>query len=207
MPGIATGNIISLKWSGICFNQLIQYGLTLVCDVAPTSPDVTTGLNNILSSFGPGGANDQTTAYLALLPPQYTLTSLNAQVIYPTRSAYASLGGGGLVGTGPAATAANDSAAFTLRTALAGRKQVSTKKIGPIGDGARAAGGYTILYAASLAAFAGFQLGEKTVAADGGQYHQVIYHRTSPGQYDYIESFIVASTARVHRRRTVGIGR
>jgi len=151
MPVIA-GDTMRLSFRGTCFGQRIILDLSYRCTVGAPGVATAAVLDETLTAVVGGGVNDIKTNYLACLPPQYTMNEVRAQIIKPVRSAFRSNTLVGFVGTNVnPATVACDSAASTRRTALSGRNQVSTLKIGPVPDGASAAGLLTVPYTALLA--------------------------------------------------------
>lgn len=150
--------------------------------------------------------NDLTSQYLALFGSAYELNELRFQRIRPTRSAYSSFVPTATAGTfdGETGTAAN-SAAITYRTALAGRSQVSTKKIGPLPEDASVSGLIADTYAELLSLFAVNLQSDIALPVAGVTLTPGIYH---PNDFSFTPyaSFILQDTSRTMSRRVVGRG-
>lgn len=198
-------DVVLVSFRGLCFGQRIilthTYRIDAVNDPGQT---VVQDLTDILTAIDVGGGDAVVPSYLACLPPQYQLTQLRAQRIYPIRSAYVPITKA-LAGTHEApATVANDAAAITLRTDYAGRNQIATKHIGPIPDDASSAGLLIAGYKTLLSTLATKLLLTIDFGA-AGQATPGIYHRSTNG-FDAVESYILGDQSRTQRRRTVGVG-
>lgn len=205
MP-IDNGAIVLVSFRGLCFGQRIILTHTLRKTSAPAgTKTVEQELESIIEDTKAGGNIALVPPYLACLPTTYSLTEIRAQVISPVRSAYLT-NSELLVGTHASpATVANDSAAITLRTALAGRREVSTKKIGPVPDAASAAGLLTTPYRGLLSQVA-LALKQTTVLPDGEAYSPVIWHRNLVPSFSLVTNHVLGDQSRTQRRRTVGLG-
>lgn len=201
-------DVVRLQFRGRCFGQQILADLTYVVSVGVPAQPTDTVLLDFLNQIQIG-ATDLRTPYLALLPPQYVLDEIRAQKVFPTREAYVSFFPvAGTVGTNANnATVGNDAAAITRRTALSGRSQVSTLKIGPAPDGAAAAGAITAAYGALLATFAAATLTTVVDAVSTAQYVACIANRNGVVNGRLLRSYRVGIYSRVNYRRTVGIGK
>lgn len=205
--GLLNNDIVQISFRGLCFGQrIIMTRPYVISGDFPVGTSIGQDLESIIGAVAPAGVQDIATPYLACLPPQYSLTGIRAQRIWPTRVAYREDSIIGAVGTNAgAATVANDSACITLRTALSGRKQVANMHIGPVPDTVSVAGLITNAYKATLN-----PLGTKLVTsfvppASGSLVVPVVYHRASH-TFDLVQQFILGDQSRVQRRRTVGIG-
>jgi hypothetical protein len=205
--GLMNNDVVRVQWRGLCFGQriILNNDYIVIGDLNPLT-SVAQDLGNILASAAVGGVDDKTTRYLACLPPQYTMTDMRAQKLNPARSAYVSLATPATVGTHASpATVANDSAALTLRTPLAGRKFYGTKHIGPIPDAASAAGLLTGAYKTILGLFGADLIAPLVPGGVGGYLANCVLNMpTLIGTFT--TNFIVGDQSRVQRRRTVGIG-
>lgn len=205
--GLLTNDKVSIAYRGLCFGQriILTHNYVVLGDF-PVVNSVAQDLQLILNGIAAGGVNDIETPYLACLPPQYTLSEVRAQRILPVRSAYVSNGFVGVVGTNAgAATVANDAACVTMRTALAGRKQVANQHIGPVPDNVSVAGLITAAYKLTLTSLGTRLITSFVPPASGSLVAPIILHRPG-GTFDIINNFILGDQSRVQRRRTVGVG-
>lgn len=185
--------------------------LTSTWRVGATNSTQTPALDtlDIATYFGTGGANTLLTKYLACLSQNVTVGSCIAQGIHPTRFVKASVtvAQGGTVAAD--APSGNTCGVVTLRTALAGRKQIANKHIGPIA-GSSAAFGSPVTALRTALQDVGIQLiTSRTVnCTTAGQtipLEPVIFHRgdkTSTG----LESYVVSDRIGTLRRRTLRVG-
>lgn len=206
MP-VEPDNTIKVTFRGRCFGQQIIMDLSYVCTVGPAAVSTEQELLNIADAVQVA-PTDIRTAYLACLPPEYTLDEIRAQVLFPQRSAYSSYFPiAGTAGTNAnSATVSNDAAAITRRTAAAGRSQISTLKIGPAPDAVSTAGVLTNGYRTLLATLATRTLSLVTTVSTG-QYRPIILSAPvfAPSPR-FLSSFRIGIFSRVNRRRTVGLG-
>lgn len=209
MP-ILQGDLIQLTFVGRWQQQVIMLTTHYKCRTPPDG-SMTTGLalSNLIDFVDPAGANSLGDVYIKCLPENYTLREIWAQKIYPAREvkiqrpvSYA-----GLWATADAETG-NVDAVVTLRTTKAGRSQVGNKHIGPM-----PADGYTSGLISAAMVIAMTTLAEGLILslspATAGVYDPCIYHRGGDGaaaKSDLVASYAVQTTARVMRRRTVGLG-
>lgn len=206
MP-LAPDDVVRISFRGFCFNQRIILDLTYLTTVGVPGQPTDTTLLSVLDAVQLA-PTDIRTAYLACLPPQYELTEIRAQRVFPTRDAYVSFfPAAGTVGTNANnATVSNDAAAITRRTPLAGRNQVSTLKIGPAPDAVSVAGRLTNAYGTLLATLAGLTITTVVDAASTAQLAPVIANKDGMVGARFLRSYRVGLFSRVNRRRTVGIG-
>lgn len=205
MP-VFVGDMCQVSFRGQCFGQRIILVSTYRCRTAPdASQTLQSVLADILTSVQVGGNRDIQTPYLACLPAEYTLDSVRAQWIAPTRSAYRDNVVGAPGTHESAATVANDSAALTLRTDNSGRDQVATHHIGPAPDAVSANGLIVLGYRLLVQTLGVAMIADIPPALSTGVFEPVIRHR-SDGSYDNLSGIRVGLQSRVQRRRTVGIG-
>lgn len=205
---VAIGDIFLTTWLGSCFSQRIMLthtyeisALTGATDEMLVSEDITGRLTTV-------GADIMETAYRQCLPIQYTLISVSAQKIYPTRyrSYVRSRNLGGLSGVN--ANTANVAACISLHSDLAGRSHIANKHIGPIAtvgdwvdDGALGSDANAALIQLRD------QMLENVTAAGWYTATPCITHRGAVvPKADYVTGGSVKPYARVQRRRTVGLG-
>lgn len=205
--GLKDGDKVSVQFRGICFNQqILMNRILLISGDFPALNSVNADLQLILTSVGAAGVQDYQTPYLACLPATYTLLEIRAQRFKPTRSAYSSVFPVGAVGTNAgAATTANDAAVITYRTAFAGKGQRGNMHIGPMPDAGAAAGLITNAYKATLGVLGNAMLASFIPPGSGSLCVPIDYHKAS-NLFDLWQSFRLGDTARIMRRRTVGIG-
>jgi len=205
MPYTA-GDTMKLSFLGRCFGQQIVLDLTYKCTVG--NPAIPSNAVNaeIVAHTSDVGAVDLWTPYLACLPPSYALELVIAQKLWPVRESYFPFSPLGKVGTAGAATVPNDSSAITRRTALAGRSQVSVLKIGPNPTAAAVAGILTPAHIALLATLGAKTLTTLVLPITTLQFRPEILSGLGVSTNRILENFLVGSTSRIMRRRSVGIG-
>lgn len=205
--GLVSGDIILLQHRGQCFGQQIRVNRTLVVQGNfPAITRVVDDLATIANAVTVGADNDQTSVYLDVLPPQYSLNSIRVQKLNVPRSVAFDLSTPMTTGNNMAsATVANDAAALTFRTELAGRNQVSTLKIGPIPDGFSASGLLNPIAFGLMNLLGNAWRANIPVAGTTSVLFPVILHRSS-FTWDVINSHVIGSQSRTQRRRTVGLG-
>jgi len=159
-------------------------------------------------SDGAGGGDVLETTYLACLTEDYQLDYWRCQNIDPVRWAYVNLNRAVQGTHAGVSTTVNLGAAITLRTDAAGRKEHATKHIGPIPDDSATIvnGVLQAGYRATLTTFLGSLLSDVVDAAIGALWTPVIYNKGSVPNFRRVMNGIVGDTARVQRRRTVGLG-
>lgn len=209
MP-INQGDLVQLTFVSRWNAQVIMLTTHYKCRTPPSGSQSTgQTLQGLIDYVDPAGANSLGDVYLKCLPENLILREIWAQKIYPTREVKQSkaVSYTGLWPTAEASTG-NIGAVITLRTDKAGRSQVGNKHIGPLPQDA-----YTNGQISGAAIIAMEVLGEALVnalnTAGSGQYDPAIYHRAGDGaaqKSDLIASFVIQTTARVMRRRTVGLG-
>lgn len=207
MP-VLVGDSIELSFIGTCFGQTIRFINTYKCAVQNLARTTTTTLQELITQVSAGGANDIMASYLACLPPQYSLLKIRAQVVHPTRSAYTEqVFVGGTPGTHASpATVACDSASVWRRTALAGRRQVSTLKVGPVPDAVSAAGLLIAAYKALLTTFGADTIKPLVMPVGTEQFVATILTPGGANDGRDLISVGVGDQSRTMHRRVVGLG-
>lgn len=205
-----------LNFHGSCFDQRIM--LTHAYRVEnPGSGAVTENAAalGLIAAVEAGGTSDMVTQYLGLLPPQYTLTKISAQKVWPTRYRYW-YGTYSLPGTHAENTeSTNLAGVITITSRLAGRGEVGNKHIGPMPYGMTSIdnGLPTPAYKALLNNFGQLLLNDVGTGALGVNFRPIILHR----QLDDKGHVVSMSSTDVYwksigdvvgtmRRRTVGRG-
>jgi len=206
---VAVGDLFALNAIGTCFNQRIMLTLHYAVDVVGTSTVEQTVSEDLIDAVRAAGGDDVLeTLYLACLPPQYGLLRWTAQKIAPVRYAYQyitrDVAGAHASGT----DTANQAAVITLRTRLAGRKDISNKHIGPIPqaatvqeDGLIVAAYKTLLNNLGIA-----MVQTITTPGTATQFLPVVRHNTPPNSFTVLFQTASSETVNTMRRRTVGRG-
>lgn len=149
--------------------------------------------------------------YLSLLPTAFSLSEIRAQVIYPTRRVLVSVTQTGQNGSNEGSgNVTNLAGVITFRTALSGRKQISNVHVGPIPPDAISAGSLDAAYRLPMTELKDLLTAVLTPTGfDVASWTPCVYHRAAVApapRYDDILTGVVQTTARVMRRRTVGVG-
>lgn len=207
-PNIALNDIILLSFRGTYQQQRILFTHTYAVTAVPASPTpaadfVEDFLVNIQAS-----PTNLSGGYLSLMPTNYTLQEIRAQIVAPVRQVVQKLAIDDN-GAANAASTGNLAAVITLNTALAGRSQVSNKHIGPIPSDATNGGSISVAYKNAMDVFGSLLTTTVQSISGSGTATPVIYHRTPPvgtAIYDEILNFVSQTTTRVMRRRTLGVG-
>lgn len=205
--GLLNNDIVQVSWRGRIFGQrVLMVRNYLILGDYNAATTVAQDLDDIKAQLGPAGAFDATTAYLACLPPEYSLLELRTQRLKAVRSAMRSTVFAATVGTNAnSATVPSDSGAITFRTALAGPTQVSVVKIGPMPDAASVAGFLTAAQLALHGALATKLLVNFTPAGSGSVVVPIVVGKTLAAP-SALTSAVPEVTSRVITRRTVGRG-
>lgn len=204
---IVANDILFFSVRGSCFNQrilLTQY--YQATGEGNPSTTLTADFAEWVSVIDAVGNNDLMSRYMALFASSYEAQEMRFQRIKPVRSAYTSFVPSVQAGQfeGETNTAAM-SAGVTFRTALSGRDQVSTKKIGPLPEEASISGLIADTYAELLGQFAAqlatnISLVQAAVTLVPGIFHPKTQTFTP------FASHIVQDTTRTMSRRVVGRG-
>jgi len=206
---IAVGDVLQANWVGSCFGQRIMmthhYAVTTT-DLGVPELDAQTALGIELT--GGGGGDLVETVYRACLPPDYSLSYVGVQRVSGVRTREVKVTRSQAGTNANTAYQANVHAGLTFTTNLAGRKQVATKKIGPIAQHISLYddGVITPTLSALLAALAAAMKTVASTVAPNIDFTPVIYHRVGTPNYDFITGSIIQDTIRVKTRRTVRVG-
>jgi len=180
-----------------------------VVDVVGTSNVEQTVSEDLIDAMRAAGGSDiLETLYLACLPPQYTLLRWTAQKIAPVRYAYQYLTRDA-AGTHASGTeTANQAAVITLRTKLAGRKDISNKHIGPIPQAAtvQADGLIVAAYKTLLNNLGIAMVQQISTPGTDTVFLPCVRHNDPPNSLTVLFQAAVGETVNVMRRRTVGRG-
>jgi hypothetical protein len=208
MP-LFNGDIIELTFWGRCFGQriLLTHHYRWEGTSNPAIP-TSTSLTELLALVKDGGTSDIVSYYKSVLGLPYTYEFTRAQVIDPVRSAYVSDNADAGPALNPGTTnVGNQTLVLTFRTEGAGKKQRGNKHIGPIPVTGFTNGMIANAFVPLMDDLGSQMLKRITSATPPGEYAPIIYHgkNDNPG-YTAITNYIIQTTARVQRRRTVGLG-
>lgn len=205
---VAPGDVFLASFRGICNNQRIIFTHTYqVTGVVAPPSDYDVALD-IAMRLAATGLFNLETPYLNCLADNYQLEEIRAQKISPVRYRYASIARGTFGAYGDDSRTSNLNSVITMWAALAGRRYVANKHLGPIPEGAGVftGGVVSVGYKASMdALLAKLLLG---FTSNGGNVDLApcIFHQPPLGGSSLIVDGVSQSTVRVMRRRTVGLG-
>lgn len=214
---INANDVFMATLRGFLFGQEVM--TTLHYRYAPGSPVITNGsvaLDDLFAVLdGPGDVLDD---FISAMPPQFGEFRLDLQWIYPLRYRKQTYTPSTVVGTGDATTVTNLAACITLAGQTADKRSLSNKHIPGVGGDTTDSGFLSAPYKAQLGGYA------TQIQADlvtGTKFFEpIIFGRpraafTKCGR-DYpalpvsrvdVYTATVQDTARVQRRRTVGLGK
>lgn len=208
MP-LALNDIVLVAFRGTCLNQRILFTqFYRVSQPASGSITVVQDLQGIAAAQD--GTSDQPLLYnyLGCMANNYVCNAVRVQRVYPTRSVAIDVTRS-LTGANTETTdATNLAGVVTLRTAKAGRSQVSNKHIGPLPGGSFTQGNLRPSYQTDLGDL-GNAIISPLVTTGFSTLTPIIYHRGGDGpsaKYDDMISMLVQTTVRTERRRTLRVG-
>lgn len=139
----------------------------------------------------------------AFLSSSITIVNATCQVVAPTRVRILTYTPTAVVGTGPATTTSNVSAAITKHGALSGRKYTASTHIPAPDDSTTMIGGvFTVAAKALLTTIAGNIT--SVVPTTGVGFQPVINNGLTISEVTFIDGAFAQPNVRVMRRRTVG---
>jgi len=208
MPGVGDVYLVTAfgTWNG---NRVMLTHHYKVLGFNPGTSD-----NDIRASIlsavrdGVGGGDVLETPYLACLPDSYTLNWWQVQKVYPERLAY-DRASREVVGTNvEAANTMNLAGVITLRGEAANRASISNKHIGPIPDtnAVIGAGELQAAYRALLTTLANALVSTIIDIPLGFSAAPCTFHSGPVPGSNELKVGAAQLTARVMRRRTVGLG-
>ena len=193
--------------NGTCFSQRIRTRLTYVVIAVNPVVDPVVSMNEIIAGVQAVGANNLTTNYLTCLPTSYTLNEVRGQWLRATKLAYISSFPVASIGTNAnPATVACDSAAVVRRASKAGRKYISTLKLGPVPDGGSASGLLVATYKALATNFGNDTLKTLSFPVSGIIAIPTILQPNGLSTDADLKTLLIPNESRVMRRRVVGRG-
>lgn len=205
MPtAVPVGSIVNYTIQGELANQLVMNEFHYVTS-GSSAPDIDIFMSAVNTTLvGVGKLFDTWTAYV-----NNALVNIKTrvQVIYPVRYAYKEFVNTTTTGAGLGLPAPpNVSCVFTRRGVDAGRGNVGTThlpgiNLNDISNGRVTAGAQTNIGTIAAQAIA-------TVASGiaGVNLIPILYKRSAPGSSVPPKTYIVQTTTRIERRRTVGLG-
>lgn len=205
MAGLNLGDKVEMTLRGTLNQQRIISVFHYEVLTASTEADTTAALLLCAQQFD-SGTNNPTLALLASQSEDYILETIRAQRIDPVRSIYVDATSG-LPGTvGETSMPPNVAAAITRRGPFSGRKYVSTLHVAGIPvtgmlQGVLTAGQKTLLEVVATRLKSVWAL-----SGDALEMRPIILNKPLAGPSYGIEATVVQNTARVMRRRTVGVG-
>jgi hypothetical protein len=204
---LLVGDIVFMAFEGQCFGQTVLFTQYYRCSgVGGAQTSLTQDFTEMFNLINGGGPEDLTTAYKDLFSNEYVLEAVRLQRIKPVRSAFNrfAINAGNGTFDGQTGTAAN-SVGVTFRTELAGRDQVSTKKLGPVPEEAQLSGLLTDAYKAEVKVFADAVMLDIVLLAAQVTLIPVIFHPTT-GLADDFATYEIQDEVRTMSRRVVGRG-
>lgn len=199
-------SVVRVNWYGRCFGQRIMLTTGYIKEAGAINLSVQTEMNALIDEMLVGGQLDILGTYMALLPADYALEKITAQVVQATRFSMIQRNVTTNGTHAAAATVANDSACITLSGELAGARNRSNKHIGPIPDAASASGLLQPGYVALLSAL-GAKLVTTLILPAGAETYVPCVINTPPiVGVGVLDRHTVGPQSRVQRRRTVGLG-
>lgn len=198
--------IIEATYEGVIHNQRCLSVYHYRVEELSSETTIAGEMTQFLDAFTSNNVGDLMTTYLVFVPENYELIRAVAQPIYPTRYRrfIATVGG---TGAGSPSPVTNVQGSITTASPLAGRRYIGGKRlcVSPTDceNGNLKAATKTILLAHSDA-----MLEDLQPDAGNGVYRPVIFHRSPNINPRYSDMTIAfpQETARVIRRRTVGLG-
>lgn len=211
MPALPINSIIQLTFEGVCQDSTILHIRNFVLQGGGVGDFSAQEYQEAFLDYtGPTGAGDLVTPYLGVLTSSYQLIRMRAQIVSSTRFSYSNfvfaMPPAGLRAASPQSLL---QAGITVRSMLAGRKEVADYKIGPITAGDAVTGvlgadlkGKVQIYANTFGIDFNLTLPSPAV------WRPCIWHSTEPSQPQFSEiiSETVQNEVRGKTTRTLGRG-
>ena len=210
MPGLNINDLITCNIHGTLFGQQMittfAYRITAASQAANTVDACTSWAGSWKA-----GAVSPFLSFLAACSPEYSADTVRVQRIYPTRNIYGQ-NVVGLIGTNANATdSTNQAASITRGAELSGRRYVGKIQIPGLAAGNMLAGNVTNAFLSLMSTIGSKMLNTFYDLTDGTTAGvPVLLHRIPGTQiYDNVQLYrtIPQRTARVMRRRTIGVGK
>lgn len=204
MP-LEVGDIVRVNYKGTSMGQRILYGMDFVVDATASVDTVIQDLDHIAAFFADDLAGTHLDTYLQMMGTNYTLDEVRTQKLNPARSAYVSIPKAEPGVFAAPATSANLQLPITFRTAFAGRRQVSVKKIGPVPLGSFSDGVPLGPYIALANDFADIWVLPAVTIAPAITLLPVV-RDAETGTFTELETYRIGDRIGTMRRRTVRVG-
>jgi len=212
MAGAPLGDILQLRLKGTVNGQKTVTVQNFQVAFQSTINDRGAELADFLVAISPGGTLDIVTPYLATMPTNYTLDTIEGQWVWPQRLVVQTIFSGAPGVFAAASTAQNLHGTILLRTVKAGRSQVQSIKPPAAPSTAYTGGLITAGYRAVLATL-GAALRSAAVGPigagvyDSGIWHKAIFPQTRFQNFDSVFTGVIQGEIRTQHRRTVGVGK
>ncbi len=206
--GVLPNSVVQVTYKGLYENNVMMMVLNYKVLSNDSAVSYLSDLNSIITKFADTAAGTILTLYRALLPANYTITTIRAQQVRPTRQLFMEDSGLALLGMHATEAASGNLAATITRVSLAaGRKGVSTLHVGPLPDGAKDYGSLDPTYKAAMASLAQALINDVVIAAPSMVLAAQILHPVGAAvPSTQIETYRLGDTIRTMRRRTLGVG-
>lgn len=211
MAGINAGDILDVTIHGTLFGQQIKTKFYYECLVTSTQNDPVTACTTFAGSWK-AGAVSPFLSFLAVCPPEYNADVVSCQLIKPVRYR-AGINAVSLPGTNASATTStNQSAVITRAAIFSGRPYVGSIHIPGLAGANMLDGNLTAAFKILCGTVASKMLNIFTDLTDGTtEARPVLYHYRKPPAPALPASALFTAfaqpTARVMRRRTIGVGK
>lgn len=211
MAGLNAADIVQIKVNGTLFGQQIITSFHYQVVIPSTQSDTVTACTILAGSWS-AGAVSPFLAFMACCSPQYECDTITAQRIAPIRYR-AGRTVMGLPGTNANdTTTTNQAAVVTKATTLSGRAEVGSWHIPGLAQANIVDGSLSVAFKVLASTFASKTLNTFTDLVDGTLVIKpVLYHYRKPPLLPVaplqLFTAFVQPTARVMRRRTVGVGK
>lgn len=210
MPALVAGDLLKVWIKGTLFDQLIITTFAYKVTIDSTENNVITACSNFAADWK-AGAVSPFLAFLACCSPEYNADYVYCQKISPTRYV-PGFNNVNLPGTNANATnSTNQAAVVTRGTQLAGRAQIGSVHIPGLADANMLNGKCTAAFRTLMGTFGSKMLNDFASITDATLVTEPVllhYNRTTK-VYTGTRLFRTLSqeTARVMRRRTIGVGK
>jgi len=205
--GLPIGAVLEFTVQGRCHNQTILNVFHYEVATPSSTPEVSVEMARFLSTMTPITAGTFMGAFRGALPESYFGVTAVAQALIPTRYRRATAPMSWQGTRGPC-QAANLAAVLTIQTRLAGRGEVGSKHLVTGGDGDVQGGILDPTFVSTQLLPLCEQIATPVFVPDGaGLYQPIILHGPNANpRTSRINAVFPQTTARVMRRRTVGLG-
>lgn len=205
MPGLDTGEIVSVTFWGTLFAQRVMNVLHYRVTTPSTTDSYEVAAKKVGDAMHTGVVTPGLTM-LAAMGSEYTMNEVRVQRVHPTRGRYVS-SNVDLPGTHAGdCTSPNVSAVIIKKSASVSRHGLGTFHLPGIPETGYSAGFLTPAYQLLIDAISATLVNPTTVVGDALVVAPVIWTPADGEVYYPIIGTTVVSTLRIMRRRTVGLG-